>query len=181
MGYPLREEIAGAYYHVGTRGNNQRDIYTTDNTRLIFLLMLQRLAKRHDWQVVTYCLMNNHYHLVLRLGAGGLSRGMQSLNGGYAMAFNVRENRRDHLFGRRFWSRELGDADDVLRTCAYVDLNPLRSFETPPDEWPWNGYRAATGLQPPLGFHRVGELWRLLDLPPRAAMDAYGDLVAACP
>jgi len=72
MGYPLREEIAGAYYHVGTRGNNQRDIYTTDNTRLIFLLMLQRLAKRHDWQVVTYCLMSHHYHLVLRLGAGGL-------------------------------------------------------------------------------------------------------------
>lgn len=180
MGYPRREEIAGAYYHVGTRGNNGRDVYTTEKTRLIFLLMLQRLAKRHEWRVLAFCLMNNHYHLVLQLGSCGLSRGMQSLNGGYAIAFNALEGRRDHLFGRRFWSRELGDADDVLRTCAYIDLNPLRSFDAPPDEWPWNGYRATIGLQAPLGFHRVDEIWRLLGLPPRAAMDAYAELIAAC-
>jgi REP element-mobilizing transposase RayT len=180
MGYPLREEIAGAYYHVGTRGNNKRDIYSNDTSRLIFLLTLQRLAKRHDWHVVAYCLMNNHYHLVLKLGSGGLSRGMQSLNGGYAAAFNAREGRRDHLFGRRFWSRELGDADDVIRTCVYVDLNPTRSFDILPGDWPWNGHDAATGVQPALGFHRVGEVWRLLGLQPRAGMDAYGELIAAC-
>jgi len=102
MGYPLREEIAGAYYHVGTRGNNQRDIYRDARSRLVFLLMLQGLAKRYDWRVLAYCLMNNHYHLVLRLGDLGMSRGMQSLNGGYAISFNAREGRRDHLFGRRF-------------------------------------------------------------------------------
>jgi len=180
MGYPLREEIEGAFYHVGTRGNNQRDIYTDEKSRLLFLLMLQRLAKRHGWCVLAYCLMNNHYHLVLQLGAGGLSRGMQSLNGNYACAFNARAGRRDHLFGRRFWSRELGDTDDLVRTCAYIDANPWRSFDVPHSDWPWSGYRAATGLDAPLGFHRVGDLWRVLDAKPRAAMDTYATIVTDC-
>ncbi len=180
MGYPLREEIAGAYYHVGTRGNNQRDIYTDARSRLVFLLMLQGLAKRYDWRVLAYCLMNNHYHLVLRLGDRGMSRGMQSLNGGYAISFNAREGRRDHLFGRRFWSRELDDVDDVVSTCAYIDLNPLRSFEVAPADWQWSGYRASVGLEQPLGLHRPGDIWRLLDRRPRAGMDAYAELVAAC-
>jgi putative transposase len=179
MGYPLREETEGAYYHVGTRGNNQRDIYSDSLSRLIFQLMLQRLAKQYGWRVLAYCLMNNHYHLVLQLGAGGMSRGMQSLNGGYAQAFNAREGRRDHIFGRRFWSREIGDVDDLLRTCAYVDLNPTRSFDAVPWDWPWSGYRAAVGLEPPKGFHKVNDLWQLLDPQPRMAMDAYGALVAA--
>ena len=180
MGYPLREEIAGAYYHVGTRGNNRRDIYTTDTTRLVFMLMLQTIAKRHAWRVLAYCLMNNHYHLVLRLGTRGLSRGMQSLNGGYATAFNAREGRMDHLFGRRFWSRELLDADDVIGTCAYIDLNPTRSFDVALGDWKWSGFAAATGQQTPVGFHRVGDLWQLLDPRPRAGMAAYEQIVADC-
>jgi putative transposase len=177
MGYPPREEIEGAYYHVGTRGNNQRDIYTNDDTRLLFLLMLQTLVKAHDWRVLAYCLMNNHYHLLLQLGAGGLSRGMQALNGNYASAFNARADRRDHLFGRRFWSRELGDTDDLVRTCAYIDVNPTRSFDVPYAEWRWSSYRATAGLDAPLGFHRVGDLWRVLDPKPRAAMDTYATIV----
>src|SRR5258707_11032668 len=126
MGYPLREEIAGSYYHVGTRGNNRRDIYSDDRSRLIFYLWLQILGRRYGWRIVAYCLMVNHYHLVLQIGNLGLSRGMQALNGGYARAFNARAGRRDHLFGRRFWSRELADVDDLIGTCVYVDLNPTR-------------------------------------------------------
>jgi putative transposase len=179
MGYPLREEIEGAYYHVGTRGNNQHNIYTDDLSRLLFFLMLQQLAKEYRWRVLAYCLMNNHYHLVLRLGSAGLSRGMQALNGGYARVFNEREGRRDHLFGRRFWSRELYDADDVLTTCAYIDRNPTRSFGHAPSDWQWSGYCAAAGLEPPKGFHQVGDLWQLLERRPRKAIDAYVSLVAA--
>jgi hypothetical protein len=130
------------------------------------------------WRVIAYCLMNNHYHVLLQLGAGGLSRGMQSLNGGYAIAFNAREGRRDHLFGRRFWSREVTDADDLLGTCAYIDLNPTRSFDTAPWDWPWSSYRAVAGLEPAKGFHKVDDLWQLLHPEPRTAMDAYTALVA---
>jgi putative transposase len=179
MSYPLREERAGAYYHVVTRGNNRRDIYTTDRTRLLFMLMLQQRAKRYEWRIVAYCLMNNHYHFVVRLGAKGLSRGMQRLNGGYAYAFNVNEGRRDHVFGRRFWSRELGDADDVIATCAYIDLNPARSFGVAPGAWSWSGYNAAVGASGAAGFHRTDDLWRLIDPRPRAAMAAYEEIVAS--
>lgn len=180
MGYPPRDELPGAYYHVGTRGNNQRDIYTDDRSRLIFLLQLQLLCRRYGWQIVAYCLMINHYHLVMRIGHKGLSRGMQSLNSGYAHAFNQRAERRDHLFGRRFWSRELADLDDVIGTCVYVDLNPTRSFDIAPQDWRWSGYRATIGLDGPTGFHQVQRLWRLVDTKPRGAMDSYGELVRAC-
>lgn len=103
--------------------------------------MLQVRAKEHQWRIHAYCLMNNHYHLVLRLGSGGLSRGMRALNCGYAQAFNAREGRRDHLFGRRFWSLELHGVDDLLTTSAYVDRNPSRSFDVAPQDWPWSSYR----------------------------------------
>jgi putative transposase len=179
VGYPRRDEIEGACYHVGTRGNNQRDIYSDDASRFLFLLMLQTLAKTYEWRILAYCLMNNHYHLAMRLGRGGLSRGMQALNGGYAVTFNAREGRRDHLFGRRFWSRELVDRDEVLTTCAYIDRNPMRSFGRAPGDWAWSGYNAAAGLEAPKGFHKVGDLWRLLEPQPRVAMDAYASLVAA--
>ena len=119
MGYPLREEIEGAYYHVGTRGNNQRDIYSDDASRLLFLRMLQQLAKKYQWSILAYCLMNNHYHLALRLDSGGLSRGMQALNGGYALTFNAREGRRDQPF-------------DVAHCLASTGELPL--FRDLPDE-----------------------------------------------
>jgi putative transposase len=179
MGYPRRDEIRGAYYHVGTRGNNQRDIYSDDFSRLLFCLMLQIRAKEHQWRIHAYCLMNNHYHLMLKLGSGGLSRGMQALNGGYAQTFNAREGRRDHLFGRRFWSRELHGVDDLLATCAYVDRNPSRSFDVAPQDWPWSSYRVAAGLEPPKGFHKVGDLWRIASPQPRQSMDANAALVRA--
>jgi putative transposase len=173
MGYPIREETVGAYYHVGTRGNNKRSIYSTDITRHIFLLMLDRLSRRHDWRVIAYCLMGNHYHLVLQLGERGMHRGMQQLNGGYARWFNEKERRRDHLFGRRYWSRELLDEHDLVETSLYIDANPMRSFGIRPELWPWSSYRAAAGLEAPQKFHRVGDLWSIVDSDPRRAMDGY--------
>lgn len=173
MGYAIREENVGAYYHVGTRGNNKRPIYSTDSTRQVFLLMLGRLTRRHDWRVVAYCLMGNHYHLVLQLGDAGMSRGMQQLNSGYARWFNEWERRRDHLFGRRYWSRELTGDDDLVETCTYIDANPMRSFGIRPELWPWSSYRASAGLEPPTPFHRVNDLWRVIHPDPRKAIDAY--------
>ena len=178
MGYPLRDEIAGAIYHVGTRGNNRRPTYTDDITRTVFLEMLRRLARRHDWRVVTYCLMGNHYHLVLELGDGGMSRGMQQLNGGYARWFNEYARRRDHLFGRRFWSREIVGDEDLITTCSYIDANPTRAFGIPPASWPWSSYRATSGLEQPAKFHDTATLWRVLSTEPRRAMDEYAGVMA---
>lgn len=177
MGYPLREEVPDAYYHVGTRGNNQRAIYSGDQSRLLFLLILQTLARANDWRIVAYCLMTNHYHLVLQLGTRGLSGGMQRLNGGYARAFNIREGRRDHVFGRRFWSRTIESEGDLLTTCRYVHLNPTRSFGTHASEWPWSGHRALIGLERPRPFHAADGVWDLLHCEPRRAMRSYESFV----
>ena len=179
MGYPIREEIPGCYYHVGARGNNQRPIYRDAGSRVMFLVRLAIIARRFDWEIAAYCLMTNHYHFVVKLGQLGMSRGMQALNGGYAIAFNARYARRDHLFGRRFWSRELEDENDVLETCRYIELNPVRKGMTElPDTWRWSSYRAMVGTAKPETFHDPQLVWNLFDSQPRVAMDTYGRFVA---
>jgi putative transposase len=180
MGYPLREELPGCLYHVGTRGNNRRDIYTDDASRMLFLLRLSIVVKRYEWTLVTYCLMTNHYHLVVKLSDLGLSDGMQDLNSGYARAFNIRHERRDHLFGRRFWSRQIEDETDLLTTCRYIELNPTRMTQpTQQDGWRWSSYRANVGLELPQRFHTPSEIWKLFDPQPRLAMPAWASYVEA--
>ena len=178
MGYPIREENPGCYYHVGTRGNNLRPIYRDAGSRVMFLVRLGIIARHYDWTIAAYCLMTNHYHLVLKLGEFGMARGMQALNGGYAIAFNARYGRRDHLFGRRYWSRELEDDDDFLETCRYIELNPVRKAMTKlPAQWRWSSHRASVGLAAPDAFHSPQEIWHLFDQQPRLAMDTYSRFV----
>jgi REP element-mobilizing transposase RayT len=151
MGYPPREQHPGVYYHVGTRGNNQRDIYTDPGSRWLFELRLGAVVQRHGWTLIAFVQMTNHYHLVLKLGEGGMSNGMKELNGGYAMAFNARHGRRDHLFGRRYWSRQLEDEEDL----------------------------ATTGIVAAARFHTPNELWRIFGDQPRRAMPAWASYVEA--
>jgi putative transposase len=174
VGYPIREEHPDSYHHVGTRGNNQRPIYRDAGSRVLFLLRLKIVVHRYDWTLITYCLMGNHYHLVIKLGSFGMADGMRELNGGYARAFNMVYGQRDHVFGRRYWSREIEDDDDLLETARYIELNPCRKrLVRTPDEWRWSGYRAAAGIVTPEPFHRPAEVWRLFDRQPRLAMTAY--------
>src|SRR6266567_1071847 len=68
MTYPPRIEVPGGYYHVGTRGNDKRTIYEDDRDRELFMFLLRRVARRHGWLFYAYCLMGNHYHLLLQIG-----------------------------------------------------------------------------------------------------------------
>jgi putative transposase len=182
VGYPLRDERPGTVHHVGTRGNNGRPIVSDDGSCVLFLLRLAAVARRHDWTLISYCLMDNHYHLILKLGAFGMSRGVQELNGGYAIAYNMRYGRRDHLFGRRFWNREIVGDRDLLETARYVDLNPCRkSLAQRPEDWRWSGYRGTAGLASVERFHQPTELWQLFDQSPRLAMADYERFVDELP
>jgi REP element-mobilizing transposase RayT len=102
MARPRRVLIAGAYYHVTTRGNNGRPIVADDGDRAVFVHILNQVQHRYHWRVHAWCLMGNHYHLVVETPEPNLSAGMRDLNGGYARSFNDCHGRKDHLFGRRY-------------------------------------------------------------------------------
>ncbi len=148
MGRSLRHAPAGGYFHVTSRGNNKGLVYLDDSDRRRFLYLLARFARRHSWVVLTYCLMTNHYHLVLHLPSGGLSKGMQLLNSGYACRFNRRHDRIDHVFRQRFSSTEIEDEAHLVEACRYAVLNPVRAgLCESAEDWPWSSYRASIGLE----------------------------------
>lgn len=149
MAYKPRIEVPGRYYHLVTRGNNRRRIFDDDFDRAIFLMILAAVARKYGWTIVAYCLMDNHYHLIIRLGPAekGLSRGMCELNTGHAVEYNQRHGRVNHLFGKRYWSRMLKDDADLLTNVRYILLNPVRAGTTDrPGTHVWSSYRATIGL-----------------------------------
>jgi len=99
---PLRIEYPGALYHITSRGNARRLIYRKLEDLSLFLNTLQEVSARHRWRCYAYCLMDNHYHLVIETLEGNLSRGMRQLNGVYTQRFNRRYRRSGHLFQGRF-------------------------------------------------------------------------------
>lgn len=102
MARPVRLEFSGALYHVTARGNARQDIYIDDKDRRDFLDILSCCTKTYHWQCHAYCLMSNHYHLLIETGDANLSKGMRHLNGVYAQYFNKRYRRVGHLLQGRF-------------------------------------------------------------------------------
>jgi putative transposase len=153
MAHRHRIELPG-YYHLTARGNNKRRIFVDDRDRLLFIALLNRTARRYGWTILAFCLMNNHYHLVMHIDDRGMSKGMCELNGTYALLFNANHGRINHLFGKRYWSDELRTERRVRRACRYVVRNPVEAgVVDSPDAYIWSSYRAAVGIA--LGHVRV--------------------------
>jgi REP element-mobilizing transposase RayT len=146
MARPLRIEYPGAFYHVISRGNAGDPIYKTRREREKFIDYLARAVERFGIRIHTYCLMTNHYHLLLETPEPNLSRAIQWLNVCYATYFNSKRHRRGHLFYGRFKSI-LVDADGYLKHLSrYIHLNPLKAemVETAAD-YEWSSYPAFIG------------------------------------
>jgi putative transposase len=142
----LRDQSPG-YHHVFTRGNNKRDTYDNDDDRWFFCITLERVAKKNGWSVVAYCLMRNHYHLVLLVGEKGLAAGMCELNTAYAVNYNTRHGRINHLFGKRYGNRPLRTEASVMNAVRYVVQNPRRAGgKKPLEAYVWSSYAATIGL-----------------------------------
>jgi putative transposase len=132
-------------FHVGARGVAQMPIYRDDGDRLAFLRLLVVAIARFDWTCHAFCLMTNHYHLVLDATRENLSDGIQVLNGFYAQGFNGKYARWGHVFGDRFWSRSLPE-EELERTCLYVMENPVRAgLCRRTIDWPWSACRYELG------------------------------------
>jgi putative transposase len=146
LAYTPRDESPG-YHHVVTRGNNKRVIYEDTRDRRFFCLTVDRIAEKYGWTIIAYCLMRNHYHLIIRVREKGLSAGMCELNTAYAIHFNVWHGRINHLFGKRFWSRRLRSEGAFFNAVRYVIRNPvLDGGKRPLESYRWTSYAATIGL-----------------------------------
>jgi REP element-mobilizing transposase RayT len=150
MARPLRIEYAGAVYHITSRGNERKPVFKSDQDRINFLNTLQHVNKRYNWICHAYCLMDNHYHLLIETPDANLSLGMRQLNGVYTQLFNKLHGRAGHLFQGRYKSIVIQKDSHLLEVCRYVVLNPVRAKMVEiPDAWKWSSYRATAGRESP--------------------------------
>lgn len=146
MARPLRIEYPGALYHVTARGNARTDIFLDDTDRTAFLEVYAHVSQRFNWVCHAYCLMSNHYHLVLETPEANLSQGMRQFNGVYTQRFNRRHGRTGHVFQGRFTAILVERDPYLLELCRYVVLNPVRAgMVRSAREWPWSSYRGTAG------------------------------------
>jgi putative transposase len=147
MARPLRIEYPGALYHVTSRGNARAPIFFDDADRRLFLLCLGEVVGAHRWLCHAYCLMTNHYHLVVETPEANLSRGMRRLNGQYSQSFNRRHDRVGHLLQGRFTGILVERESHLLELARYVVLNPLRAgMVAQAEDYAWSSLRATAGL-----------------------------------
>ena len=146
---PPRIVVPGGVYHVLARGNHREPIFLDDRDHERFLSLLAHETRRRAWICRTYCLMPNHFHLLLELRKPNLSAGMHTLLGIYARWFNSRRDLDGHLFARRFRSISIETDAHLLQAARYVVLNPVRaSLCDRAEEWRWSSYAATLGLRP---------------------------------
>ena len=149
MARPLRLEFEGAVYHLTSRGNERSPIYRDDRDRRKYLEILGTVVSSSRWILHAYCLMVNHYHLLVETPLGNLTRGMQRLNGRYTQYFNIRHRRRGHLYQGRYKAILVEKEEHLLELCRYVALNPVRArMVERAIDWPWSSYRATAGKAP---------------------------------
>ncbi len=146
MARPLRIEFPGALYHITVRGDRQEPICEDDQDRRYFQKLLGDVITQSNWICHAYCLMGNHFHLIIETPDGNLSKGMRQLNGVYTQSSNRRHKRSGHLFQGRI-NAILVDRDAYfLELTRYTVLNPVRAgMVKHPGKWPWSSYRAMAG------------------------------------
>ena len=146
MARPLRLEFPGAVYHITARGNAQQAIFDDDDDRQRFLHLLGREVLQQNWFCYAYCLMDNHYHLLLETPEANLSWGMRRLNGNYGQSYNLRHRQVGHLLQGRYKAILVERESHLMELCRYVVLNPVRaSMATRVEKWPWSSYQATVG------------------------------------
>jgi putative transposase len=140
---PLRIQVEGGIYHLCTRGVRKTPIFMDDYERERFLVLLEITAHRYGWQLLGYCLMTNHFHLLVLTPDANVSAGMQYLNGRYAQWFNWRHGFEGHVVERRFYSELVETEEHLMALARYIVLNPVRAgLCKSAGEWRWSSYRA---------------------------------------
>jgi putative transposase len=146
MSRPLRLEFAGALYHVTSRGNERKAIYQQEDDFELFLKILSDVCEQFNWIIHAYCLMTNHYHLLVETPDANLSKGMRQLNGVFTQSINRKHQRVGHLFQGRYKAILIDKDAYLLELCRYIVLNPVRArMVDSPREWFWSSWHSMVG------------------------------------
>ena len=179
MARPLRLEFAGALYHVTSRGNHREAIYEQDGDRERFLTIMANVCEQYNWLCYAYCLMDNHYHLLVETPEANLAKGMRQLNGVYTQAFNRTHQRVGHVFQGRYKAILVDKESYLLELSRYIVLNPVRAkMVRSAIEWPWSSYRETIGQKVKAKW--LNDDWLLAGFGQKKseAIDAYKQFVA---
>ena len=180
MARPLRLELAGGLYHVTLRGDRREAIFLDDADRLVWLEVFAQTCKRFNWVCHAWCLMDNHYHIVVETIEGNLAQGMRHLNGVYTQTFNRTHKRVGHVFQGRYKAIIVEKDGYLLELARYVVLNPLRAGMVKDiADWHWSSYAAMLGIQATPEWLQTD--WILGQFSPqrRRAINRYMDFVRA--
>lgn len=167
-------------YHVFSRGNYRAPIFLDEDHARKYLGLLTRVTERRRWTILDWCLLPNHYHLLVRLEDGGLSEGMRELNGCFSRWSNLQTGRTGtgHFVKNRFGCVDVVREGHLWEVFSYIPLNPVRAgLVREPEGWPWGGYRAIVGIENPWSFHQPNELLRSFASTRRVAIARYQMLV----
>ncbi len=144
------------------RGNNGRPIYLDDRDRYEYLNLLEETVRRTAWHCMSYCLMDNHMHLLVETPRPNLGAGMQRLHGQYGRRFNDRYGARGHLFEGRFGAVRMKSDRQLYAALRYVALNPVEAGMCPrPEEYRWSSHAATLAGNPPSFVNTDRLFWYL--------------------
>jgi putative transposase len=180
MARALRLEFSGALYHLTSRGNRREDIYEDDLDRAAFLELFGEVCKRYQWDCHAYCLMNNHYHLLVETYEGNLSQGMRQLNGVYSLRYNGRHTKVGHVFQGRYKAILVEKEAYLLELSRYIVLNPVRAgMVRYSQDWPWSSYRATLSQAPKPDWLNLDWLLSCFHSNQKTAQLSYTEFVEA--
>ena len=180
MARPLRIEFPGGLYHVTSRGDRREKIYLDDADRINWLTLFGQVCKRFNWVCHAYCLMDNHYHIIVETAEGNLSRGMRQLNGVYTQTFNRAHSRVGHVYQGRYKAILVEKESYLLELSRYVVLNPVRAGRVKDvEQWPWSSYSAMIGKSSHPEWLQTDWILSQFGKQRKRAVAAYRDFVCA--
>ncbi len=177
MSRPQRNDFDGAWHHVMNRGSGHRPVFRDTLDRIVFLELLADAARRHLVAVHAYCLMGNHFHILVENRGGSVAKTMQDLSGRYTRRFNAREGQDGPIFRGRYHSVEVRGDAHLLLVSRYIHANPVAAgLCSDCRDWRWSSAPAYLGLAPRPVWLMTSFVLSLFSEP---TTTAYGQFMAA--
>ncbi len=178
MSRPLRITYPGAWYHVMNRGRRKENIFFNEDDYLLFLEVMKETIKMWNLEVSAYCLMSNHYHLLVRTPEANLSRCMRHLNGVYTQRFNQKHNIDGQLFRGRYKSILVEDDGHLMELLRYIHRNPIKAeITTRLENYPWSSHKAYLAKSKGWNWLQNSLLLEMFSKSRKLAYPAYLDFV----